>query len=695
LDFLTGEGQIADDPATPGDELIGDYVGGASPTGLRENAVDCHVGDGGPHCPGSTTAGPGGFTLGDLGKVSDYDADHPYFEVHADGEIWSETLWDLRQQLGATTARALITSALRLAQKQPSFLDMRNSVLQAATLRGGTALRNQAWRVFAARGMGYSARVSSANATHATEAFDTPPAAAPGAPSVAGLPLEQDTPLTIPITNPGSTALSGVHATLTAASAGVTVTSGSADVGALAPGATAPAAFAVRVSAGAGCGTVASATLTLTTPGGGSQSFPVSLPVGTGRSGAFTQAIAAPGSIPDNYASSGRDLTSTLTIPATGRIGALRVTLAATHAWMGDLQVTLTSPSRTTVNLMERPGVDTTGFFSRANLVAATPLIFDDAAPNEIQDILNTEMTVSGPWKPNEPLARFAGEPRNGTWTLHVSDLGASNTGTVSSWSLETDDPACAITDAPTGLNEDDATFHARLDPGTASGSTVQFELGTTTAYGSRSPATTLTAGGGLQSFDVSTGGLSEGVTYHVRAIVLRGGSVVATGADRTFVAGSQPTPHDSRDGGGNDPGTPPGGGSSSTGAGDSGNGSGTNDGQSTNVFRVPKATIRSMVRSVRLDRKGQMVLTLRATPGTAKGSIKLASGKVSLGSKAFTVPSNGRVKITVKATRKLLALVKRHTAGVKAKVTLRIGVTPFTATLTIKPYKKPAKARG
>ena len=74
---------------------------------------------------------------------------------------------------------------------------------------------------------------------------------------------------------------------------------------------------------------------------------------------------------------------------------------------------------------------------------------------------------------------------------------------------------------------------------------------------------------------------------------------------------------------------------------------------------------------------------------------MRLLSGRTALGSGSFTVPSNGRVKITIKATKKLLALVKRHTAGVKAKVTMRIGVTPFTATLTIKPYKKPAKARG
>jgi hypothetical protein len=104
---------------------------------------------------------------------------------------------------------------------------------------------------------------------------------------------------------------------------------------------------------------------------------------------------------------------------------------------------------------------------------------------------------------------------------------------------------------------------------------------------------------------------------------------------------------------------------------------------------------MRSLLRTVRLDRRNRIVLTLRATPGRAKGSVKLLSGRTSLGTGSFTVPSNGRVKITVKATKKLLALLKRKPAGVRAKVTLRIGVTPFTATLTIKPYKKPAKARG
>ena len=48
-----------------------------------------------PACPGTAGAGPGGYTFGDFGQRRPAAA-----EVHADGEIWGETLWDLREPLG-------------------------------------------------------------------------------------------------------------------------------------------------------------------------------------------------------------------------------------------------------------------------------------------------------------------------------------------------------------------------------------------------------------------------------------------------------------------------------------------------------------------------------------------------------------------------------------------------------------------
>ena len=46
-------------------------------------------------------------------------------------------------------------------------------------------------------------------------------------------------------------------------------------------------------------------------------------------------------------------------------------------------------------------------------------------------------------------------------------------------------------------------------------------------------------------------------------------------------------------------------------------------------------------------------------------------------------------VSFDVAAAKKLRASLRRR-ASVKVKATIRIGVTSFTATLTIKPYKKP-----
>jgi subtilisin-like proprotein convertase family protein len=670
MDFLTAQGLIPDTD-TPGEQVVGAYVTDNTTTGIRENAVDCPVGATSASCPGTALTGPGGFTYADLGHV-DASTGQPSFEVHADGEIWAETLWDLRRAVGATAARELITTALRLSPKQPSFLEMRDAILLADTSTGGGAHHAQIWSVFAARGMGYSASTTTANATHATAAFDTPPVVAAGAPDVTSAALEQDTVLHVPIVNPGTAPLTGVHATLSATTTGVTVPAGSAQIGTIGAGASATATFAVRVPATAGCGSMAGLSLAITTDQG-PRTVPLSLPVGTGSATAATRSYAPAVLIPDNQPSGG--LISTLNVTTHGRVGDLRLTLAATHPWIGDLHASLTSPSGTTVDLFERPGVGTSAAFSPGNLAPALPLVLDDGATGLIQEIANANVTVGGALRPNEPLARFAGEDRFGTWTLRVTDASSNGGGTLSSWSLETAAPACAVTDAPTGLIADGATFHARIDPG-ATATSAAFELGATAAYGARSPTTALTPGGGLQGFDITTGGLIAGATYHVRAIALRNDVVVATGADRTFVAGVDPAPP--VDPGPAPPITPvtpitPG-----------------TPGPPV-VLKVPKATMKSMTRTARLDRKGRLALSFLATPAKARGTIKVAYGKAGVGSASFTVPAAGRVKVTIKTTNKIRSLLRKR-GSLKVKATVRIGVTSLNASVTIKPYKKPKR---
>ncbi len=128
----------------------------ATPT-LRTEPFDCPVGPASAGRAGTLGAGPGGYTYGDFARVVGGD------EVHADGEIWAQTLWDLPAALiaahpadGVTRARALVTDGLRLSPESPTFLDLRDAIL-AADVGRGYGDRDLVWRVFAARGMGLNA----------------------------------------------------------------------------------------------------------------------------------------------------------------------------------------------------------------------------------------------------------------------------------------------------------------------------------------------------------------------------------------------------------------------------------------------------------------------------------------------------------------------------------------------------------
>jgi extracellular elastinolytic metalloproteinase len=169
MDFLTDEGFQADSPA-PGEVRVGQYVGKGRDR-IRTQPLDCPVGTRSSRCPGTKGAGRGGYTYGDFGRVRGGP------EVHADGEIWGETLWDLRTRLGSRLAESLITRAMELSPTNPSYLDMRNSILQADTVSNRGRARGTVWAVFAHRGMGYFAGAMDGDDTKAVEDFSLPPAA--------------------------------------------------------------------------------------------------------------------------------------------------------------------------------------------------------------------------------------------------------------------------------------------------------------------------------------------------------------------------------------------------------------------------------------------------------------------------------------------------------------------------------------
>ena len=116
----------------------------------------------------------GGYTYADYGKIIGAP------EVHGDGEIWAQTLWDLRRPLGSTVteiaghpgdgALAVQPVVPRRAQRDP-----------AGRHRGRTAAATTTaiWKVFAHRGMGYFAGSLGGDDTHTRRRLPPPPTSTP------------------------------------------------------------------------------------------------------------------------------------------------------------------------------------------------------------------------------------------------------------------------------------------------------------------------------------------------------------------------------------------------------------------------------------------------------------------------------------------------------------------------------------
>ncbi|HEY1537915.1 MAG TPA: M36 family metallopeptidase [Solirubrobacteraceae bacterium] len=186
IDYLVGQGLETDVAATP-DVTFGKFAFGGE---LRTEPTDCPV----PTdpsildatCNGGDTPHYGGYTYADFGHV----AGDP--EVHADGEIWTQTMWQLRQLLisrsdaaGDAEVRQLMTNGMRLAPPNPSFLDLRNAVLQAAAASLPTTI-DDIWTVFADRGMGYFASTTDASDLSPIADTHMPPATAAATGTLSG-----------------------------------------------------------------------------------------------------------------------------------------------------------------------------------------------------------------------------------------------------------------------------------------------------------------------------------------------------------------------------------------------------------------------------------------------------------------------------------------------------------------------------
>lgn len=118
-------------------------------------------------------------------------------------------------------------------------------------------------------------------------------------------------------------------------------------------------------------------------------------------------------------------ITSVINVPETYDVFDINVDLTIDHTWNGDLQVILTSPDGTPVELIPL------SYICSQNDLDVT---FDDAAGAAFTDQCATPIT--GTFMPSSPLSGFNGEDVNGNWSLYVSDNTGADFGTLQSWGM-------------------------------------------------------------------------------------------------------------------------------------------------------------------------------------------------------------------------------------------------------------------
>lgn len=194
-------------------------------------------------------------------------------QVHNAGEIWSSALWEVRanfvQRLGWANGNPktlqYVIDGMKLSPLNPTFLQARDAIISAARASGGTTDANDVWAGFARRGIGFSARINTANSPASViEAFDianlqqTPTFSvsdASGNNNGFPEPGEQIT-LTIPLTNPLNEAASNVQLQIGGG--------GTGDYGTIAALQTASRTISYTVPANTPCGSILTLTFNVT-----------------------------------------------------------------------------------------------------------------------------------------------------------------------------------------------------------------------------------------------------------------------------------------------------------------------------------------------------------------------------------------------------------------------------------------------
>jgi subtilisin-like proprotein convertase family protein len=393
-------------------------------------------------------------------------------QIHNAGEIWSVTLWEVRNQLierhgaaeGNRRALQYITDGMKLAPFGPTFLQERDAIIAAAAASDPDDVL-PVRRGFAIRGMGYFASIQNAgtgsNNTQVTESFEVtgnvrigPGFAVSDAPGDGdGYPEQGETvALTVPLINDTGAAITNVTLQI---NGGAPVSYGTINNGqtisqiinyTIPAFASCDYVFIFNINGSAGLRTEYR-NITLGAPPPGNP--------------AVTVANSTPLTIPSIGASTPYGTTVNVSgLNSSNRTIKLEIT-GLTHTFPGDLDILLVGPGGQKFIVMS----DAVASFATQN--NATVVLKDDAEAT--LPATGSTVNMNGEWKPTNHstgdifpapapaapyetpapggTATFAtvfgtnGANMNGEWTLYVVDDASGDSGSIAGWKLTFEPP--------------------------------------------------------------------------------------------------------------------------------------------------------------------------------------------------------------------------------------------------------------
>lgn len=247
---------------------------------------------------------------------------------------------------------------------------------------------------------------------------------------------------------------------------------------------------------------------------------------------ATTSSNTTSGSIPDNN-STGLSRTFTISGVSTP-VAHISISVKVTHPKDGDLTFTLTSPSGTTVTLTAGNG---------GNGANYSTVTFDDQGTTSVG---NGSAPFSGTYSPNQPLAAFAGETANGTWTLKLVDGSAGSTGTFNNATLnvyaETSNFYSFVGEVAVPVTSGETVYVDGYYSAKVSGTGVALKITRSTTSGSGSVGSIIgysasNSGSGNKYYNASVKNIDSGLSsstyyYKMWAASTTGASGITTGTD-------------------------------------------------------------------------------------------------------------------------------------------------------------------